>query len=87
MRDLSKDQIKYAALDGFKFLEVSLYFGGLPDLTKGLELQESNDGVYLDVAPRNALAEVVATRGTIGDIKSSNINKWTCPDGIVTQPY
>lgn len=86
-RDLSQEQMQYAALDGIKSLEVYFYLRDKPDLTKRLSEAEATVGLSVDIAPYRygTSAGIVATRCGVGRLTDRSHQDCPVPDGARLQ--
>jgi hypothetical protein len=74
---LNELQIKYAALDSIKSLQVYFELRNLQDLSIRLLEKDASSGLKVDVVPSRGNAADMATRGGWGEISGANVVE--CP--------
>ena len=68
---LTPMQVKYAALDALKSLEVYFHLLPLPDLTVRLASGDALPGAAVEIVPPHGSVAVLATRGAVATIEPS----------------
>ena len=77
-KNLSAEQIKYAALDAIKGHEIYLKLAEMPVLTTRLSLKEATVGLVVDIVPSSGTS--MATCAAIAEILPRE--KWSAPEDI-----
>jgi len=76
---LSDDQVKYAALDVIKALEVYFKLAPMPNLTARLVQADISTGKAVDIVPAHGSVELLATRAATGVILPQPTPHWEMP--------
>lgn len=81
MNHLSKDQVRYAAIDADVSFRLYKSLNKMPDLNARLEATAISDGLAVDIVPLNGSAANMATRAGWGKIDDSG-GLWSTPMNI-----